>query len=157
MLIDFVSGEEKLYRRVPADAQFYRIEKDMVQVSSTVFNDRNQQVSVDRAKLCNNDPKYTQKNPTDGVLALITKNVRAIDSVSSAIPAGGNPSKIVYVFDVKHDPIKSDPDSPDNLAHAVIISTPDYANNSAFKKLKERLALLVSNKPWDETWEIQPS
>ena len=160
MSVGIVSDEEKLYRRVPADPTLYRVENDAVRVSTIAFNDRNNAVSVDRALLCNHDPKHTQKSSTDGILVLIAQDVRAIDSVrSEGVDVGANRAKkdITYIFDVKHAPIKGDSASPSNIAHAVIIPTPDYANNSAFKKLKERLALLVSNKSWSETWEIEPS
>lgn len=49
-------------------------------------------------------------------------------------------------MDAKPDPITNPPEI--NLAHALIIPSPDYKTKSAFNKIKERLAILASKQGW---------
>jgi hypothetical protein len=62
--------------------------------------------SVDRACLCNYQPGWTQKNERDGVVSLITVEVRMIDTVNQK-DAKGNLT-FTYKIDVYPRPIIND-------------------------------------------------
>lgn len=148
MLTDTVSNEEVLYRCVFYGRNCYRIEEDgTVRISSQAFNDRNMAPSVDRACLCNYQAGWTQKNERDGVVSLITLEVRMIDTVNQK-DAKGN-LIFSYKIDVYPRPIINDSELPDNPAHAQIEPTPQYQNKSVFRKLLERLAILASQRDWE--------
>lgn len=99
--------------------------------------------SVDLAMLCNHDPVHTQMDSTDGVIELIIGRVRQIKNIRKI---AGNDT-IEYDIDVIPRPKES------NEAHAQIEPSPEFSSGSTFKKLKERLAILVS----EAGWKIQPS
>jgi hypothetical protein len=124
MTSDQVADDEILYRSVRRD-QIIPVEGG-VRLSSQAFTDRHMQVSVDRAKLRNHDPRNCQMSPTDAVVSLRVSDVR-----------GSLPGCPEYEIDVRPDPL------PDNPAHALIYAQPQYANPSVFRKLRERLALLA--------------
>ena len=147
MAEDRVSDHERLFRRVPARRRSYVFQGGVVQFSTEAFNDRGMRPSVDRANLCGNDPKHTQKEETDGVFPLLTGEVRAINDLTYQ----GEQAVEYYLVDVHPDPIL-----PQNHAHAVITTSPEFQTKSAFRRLKERLARLASGKPWNETWLIPP-
>jgi hypothetical protein len=134
--LDRVGDEEELYRRVREE--FVRVEAgSTVRFSANAFNDRERKPSVDRAALLDGQPQRTRISPSDAVARLIAHDVRAIAEVAERTPAG----QIVgpYRIDVVPDPIRNDPQLPDNPAHARIQADREL-NNSAFKHLKEILA-----------------
>lgn len=148
MLIIPVADVEILYRRVPYVEGLYAIQADgTVKVSSAVFSDRFFRPSVNRAELCHNDPRKTQHELSDGVVSVVTHDVRSIDTVVQNDKAG----KIIQKFDVdiEHVPILNDPTLPDNPAHAEIYTNPHCPNKSVFRKLAERLAQLANERPWE--------
>ena len=148
MLIIPVGDEEILYRRVPYIEGLYVVQADgAVKVSSQAFSDRSFRPSVDRAELCHNDPRKTQREPSDGVVSVVTRDVRSIDTVMQNDKAG----KIIQTFDVdvEHVPILNHPTLPDNAAHAEIYTNPACPNKSIFRKLSERLAQLANGRPWE--------
>ena len=142
---DHVDDDEVLFRSVPS-SDVHRVENGILQLSATAFNDPYNQPSVDRAKLCNNDPAHTKKSPSDGVVKLIAREVRQI--VLARTEPNVNPSN--YRVDVKSDPVAADNDSglSENLAHALVVADPAINTGSRFKKLKEALARLASNNGW---------
>ena len=119
-----------------------------MRVSSQAFADRFFRPLVDRAKLCENDPRHTQRQQADAVVSVVTGNVRAIDSVMK-INSGGQAQK--FNVDVEHAPIVNHPSEPDNFAHAEIYTKPECDKN-IFRKLKEKLAQLANER----LWEIEP-
>ena len=52
-----------------------------MKVSSAAFSDPLFRPSVDRAELIHNDPKKAQRNPSDGVVSIVARDVRSIDTV----------------------------------------------------------------------------
>ncbi len=139
----FIDDEEILYRCVFAGRDCYRKVENRIVVSSQAFTDREKQPSVDRAKLCDHDPNYTQQNPDDGVVSLVTKEVRQIDIVQN--DPKGKP-EFTYKIDVIYRPLE------DNIAHAQIEPSPEYKNQKPFRKLLEKLAVLADQRGW----EVEP-
>lgn len=135
-----VKDDEILYRRVQAGKNRKVPQPDgTFRLSSQAFGDPNYRPSVNRAELCDNDPAKVQLNPTDGVVSLLTYEVRATDTVILY-----NQNRVIqsYNIDVEHVP------EPDNFAHAEIYMTPPTRSQGVFRRLQERLARLAK-------WEIE--
>jgi hypothetical protein len=143
-----VDDVETLYRRIRHIEGLYVVQADgTVRVSSAAFSDPLFRPSVDRAKFLHNDPKKAQRDPSDGVVSIVARNVRSIDTVVQNDKAG----KIIQTFDVdiEHVPVLDHPTLPDNPAHAEIYTNPHCPNKSVFRKLAERLAQLANERPWE--------
>lgn len=143
-MTDRVEDNELLYRCVFYGRDCYKIEGSTVRISSQAFADRRFAPSVDRSKLCDHDPSHTQIDSKDAVVSLVTQEVRLIDTVIQRDDKGR--TVCTYKIDVYSDP------KQDNVAHAEIRPTPEYANKSVFRKLLERLAFLANQREW----EIKP-
>src|SRR5437764_3460293 len=146
--ISDVTDEEILYRRILDGKDLYEVQDDgTVLFNSQAFAERAWRPSVDRAKLCDNNPKHTLGSFSGGVTSLVTGDVRSINDL---VQYDRNESPIQkFNVDVEHIPIKDDPIDPDNLAHAEIYTVPDCPNRKVFKKLCERLALLANARQWE--------
>jgi hypothetical protein len=145
---DVVTDDELLYRCVFLGLdKYYRISKSGVELSSQAFADRGSAPSVDRAKLCNYNPKWTQKNLDDGVVSLIVSEVRMIDVAQN--DSKGN-QLFAYKIDVCPRPVEENP------AHAQIEPSPDYTNKTTFRKVTEKLARLATERINKQGWEIMP-
>lgn len=147
MTITHVDDSELLYRAIRAGTDEYRLEADgRLRFTANAFKDSFCKPSVDRSSL-RMEPRDTRFNSSDGVASLITKDVRAIGSVSVRSP-DGKEVKLVYSVDVHHRPIaKSDEEPRENPAHCQIECAPEI-KNTHFKKLKEALALLATERGW---------
>jgi hypothetical protein len=132
---DHVTDEERMYRSARASEVLHDASGRPVRVSSQAFGDRSQQVSVDRAVRCDHNPHFTQKSPSDAVVELIAREVRAIRSLVQRDEQGREVG--LYTIGVRPDPL------PDNAAHAVIYPDPQFASRSVFKRLQEQLAQLA--------------
>jgi hypothetical protein len=151
---DCVSDDEVLYRRLLYENNHYKIldsEQHTVQISSQAFADRSYKISVDRAKLCNFDPVYTQKQEECAVVSLVTRDVRKIDTVIERDKKGRDIIK--HSIDVIPDKME------ENQAHALIVPNPEYRNpnpRSLFRKLLEALARLANDREWEiPPWEFR--
>lgn len=71
---DSVNGEEWLYRRVNP----LKVDKSTGRPLSQAFGPIENGMSVDRAKLCNNDPAHVQQEATDYVCSATAEAVRDI-------------------------------------------------------------------------------
>ena len=100
-------------------------------------------LSIDRAKLRGFNPDLTRRvdprqNPDEiAVVCLTAAEVRAIPGVA----------------DVLLDPIRDDPDLPDNPAHALICvvynaSQSRSARERDFRLVRQELADLANRRPW---------
>jgi hypothetical protein len=140
-----VDDTELLYHAVRR-AHFTRHSETDVTVSANAYSDPETKPSVDRAHMRDFEPQRTRFNESDGIVSLITKNVRDINDVFQ-YTASGQPTGDPYVYDVIWRPVKDDP-SPnvrDNLAHAQIEA--DRAmNDGTFKRLRRALALMSSKR-----------
>lgn len=144
MVTDRVEDDEILYRSVSKEC--FTIADGALRLTSTAFNDPTQKPSVDRAKLCGSNPAHTKKKPTDGVVSLIANSVRQIADVVQN-DMHGQPI-LTHEVDVIPDAVKNHPGLPDNPAHALIVTHPDFANDKVFKRLKESLARIASRGGW---------
>ncbi len=154
MLEDSISDDESLYRRVPDDVRFIKeLPGETFRISSQAFYDRSQRISVDRAKLRENNPQQTLASYPGpaGVVSIKTGDVRAIHDLMHHDQTLGLTQK--FEVDVEPAPILNDPNEPDNPAHAEICTKPKCPKK-VFQILIERLALLVNSK--EHKWLIEP-
>ncbi len=146
ILISDVTDDEILYRRIKDG--FYEVQDDgTVKFKSQAFTDAEFRTSVDRAKLCDHDPKRTLGKFSGGVVSLVARDVRAIDDIKQH-DIHQNPIRSFRV-DIQHVPIVNDPIEPDNRAHAEIHTIPECPNSRVFKRLRERLVLLANARQWE--------
>ena len=145
---DFVHDDEHLYRRIPAGRKLYKQKADgTIEISSLAFSDREYKVSVDRAILCKNDPKYTLGAEQGGVVRLLAREIRNVDDLTRNDQKGNAIQQ--FKIDIAPAPL------PDNPAHAEIYAIPaftDIDSKGAFHRLCRRLARLAESKQW----AIQP-
>lgn len=141
---DFVDDNEMLYRRILAGRKLYKYKTDgTIEISSEAFSDRELRVSVDRAKLCNNNPKHTLGNAPGGVVALVARDVRNVDDLTRN-DSKGNP---VQRFNIEVEPVPLS----NNPAHAEIYAIPAFADvdrRGAFHRLCRRLVRLAEAQQW---------
>jgi hypothetical protein len=143
-----VPDDERVFRRVPADSNYWSVTEGVVRVSSQAFGDRNQRPSVDLASLCVT-AKYTQGgNEENGVLCLRVGDIRKIKDVVQR-SSDGKTILRSYALDVFPDPIVEQEGRPGNHAHAEIRPSPEYQGKNPFRKAMEALARIA-------TWEILP-
>ena len=77
-----ITDDEILYRRILDGLDLYEVQADgTVLFNSQAFADRSWRPSVDRAKLCNNNPKHTLGSFSGGVTSLVTRDVRSINDI----------------------------------------------------------------------------
>lgn len=139
---DFVRNDEILYRRISARRKLYKIRTDgTIEISSEAFSDRQLRVSVDRAKLCDNNPRQTLGNEPGVVVGLLTSDVRNVDDLTRN-DRKGNPL-FQFKIDVEPVPLSGNP------AHAEIYAIPAFADadrRGAFHRLCRRLVRIVESK-----------
>ena len=138
--MDFVEDEEEIFRRIPFSQKCYT--KDAhgdFHLSKSAFTFDNNNVSVDRSRLCAGDPRHTQRDPRHGVVSLIVGEVRTLSVVKNDTVIIPYP-----VADVQADPL------PDNHAHALIVSLRANLSNSQFHSLQDQLAHMAE-------WKLYPS
>src|SRR5579859_2848739 len=136
---DFIANSEIIYRCVWANeehkANRYKIETDgTIQISSPAFHAREVngefRISVDRAMLCNNNPKHSLGAKLGIVVSLVVEKVRNID----------DPKIQRFKIDVEPVPLQS------NVAHAEIYGVPRFESvdaTRAFRRLCQLLARLA--------------
>ena len=142
--------DEILYRRIPSGKRLYSFRPDgSIEIEPTAFDDRECRPSVDRAALCNNDPRCTLNRLNTsgldgGVVSLIARDVRSIEGIVKN-DSKGNPLPN-FIIDVEHMPL------PDNYAHAEIYGNPAFGladRKRVFRKLGHRLAMLAEARGWE--------
>jgi len=148
---DHVFDEEELYRNVrgeeDADEYCFDPNTGRLRITSQAFLDRKSTPSVDRAKLKNFDPRRSLVNDSNGIVSLITEEVRQIGTVLST---DQKRNQITHAVDVIHDP--KPPEDPKNKAHSLIVVEPKYLSSDkqgkAFKLLRKSLAILATKRGW---------
>ena len=143
---DFVRNEEELYRSVRGklEEEYSYGPKGNLQISSEAFRDRDRKPSVDRAELRGYDPTLSKLSDTDGVISLMTADVRAIGIVKTKIQ---NEDAVVHAVDVVYAPTSENP------AHSLIIVKPEFFGSknkqrNTFKLLQFALAELAEKNGW---------
>ncbi len=115
---DFVRDDEVLYRSVRGKyGQEYSYDNGKLAISSEAFRDRKRKPSVDRAELKGCNPSLSKRSDTDGIVSLITADVRSIGTVKTKTQNG---DAIVQAVDVIYDP------TSDNPAHSKIVVSPEF-------------------------------
>src|ERR1041384_3501139 len=89
-----VDDEELLYHAV-RQRHFSRLSETEVTVSANAYTDREMRPSVDRAQMRDFEPHRTRFNESDGIVSLVTKEVRAINDVFQNT-ASGQPTGAPY-------------------------------------------------------------
>lgn len=133
-----VGDDEIVLRAVRNESGEYTIRDGTLRVSSSAFNDRERKPSVDREAV-RGSPELARKSATDGVISLITGDVRSINVTTN--DAKGRPVH-EHSVDVTHNPLAN------NLSHCLIICVPALQNDTIFRKLKEALARLAEQRGW---------
>jgi hypothetical protein len=149
MYNDFIDNDEILYRRIPAWCEkSYEIQEDgTIKIDRSAFFDRGMKISVDRAKLCNNNPRYTLGNQVGVVVSLVAGQVRKADEEEDLTRNDSKGNPIQFRIDIEPAPL------PTNPAHAQIFSIPEFVkadNGKTFRKLTRYLARLAEQGVWVE-------
>jgi hypothetical protein len=141
---ELIEDAAALYRRAPKTCIVRQ--GDVERISSTAFNDRGFQPSVDLARL-RNSPEETKEEPTDGVLEFHAFEIRAIRDIK--VDAAAKPPTF-YVVDVQHRPVAANEAMGivANPAHSQIEAAPHPNADTRFKKVKEALALIANRRGW---------
>ena len=141
-----VLDNEELYRSVRGEleAKEYSFDRGKLTIHPAAFRDRHRKPSVDRAKLREFNPSLSQLNKTDGIVSLMTADVRAIGEVKTKIQ---DVDVVVHAVDVIYDP------TPENPAHSQIIVNPEFFGSknkqrNVFKLLQIALATLATKNGW---------
>ena len=126
---EYIDGDEELYRRIILNERndktpdHYIVKASgEIKIESAAFLGGNRP-SVDRAKLKHFKPEDTKDHPTDGIISVITEDVRSI-SIQD------------YTTDVKHKP------TCNNEAHSEIVlkSNRNGVSKRALSNLRRALA-----------------
>lgn len=151
MTQEYVSNDEELYRNVRPEEEareyYYHSTSGHLIITSQAFLDRKQEPSVDRTKLKDFDPRNSLLNENNGIVSLITEEVRQVKEVKSDAEDG---TEIVHIVDVIWDP--NPEEDPDNDAHSRITVEPKYLTSDrrgkAFKLLRRALGRLATRRGW---------
>jgi hypothetical protein len=137
-----VLDDEVLFRSIPDEVALFGCDStgQLSRLSSSAFNDRQREPSVDRAALQSEAPSQSRKQPACGVVSLGAREVRDIRSVLTFTEKGQIQTR--HAVDVVHAP------EPDNFAHALVVTAPTIASDGAFKRLKEALARIAQARGW---------
>lgn len=153
MTEDNVDDLEVLYRRAPVGRKLYSKKiGGSIRFSSQLFSDKHKKASVDRAKLCDNNPHYTQQDTSDGVISFTAHEIRKLPKQDAY---DGKKVTQSYVLDVVPDPILpgNTEGSPPNPAHAVIPSVPHPPSSGVYRRILESLAQFAERL----VWTIEPT
>ena len=139
---DTLRNEEELYRSVRGE-----IEYDEYSVNDTgeyiiqpaAFRDRHKQPSLDRAELRNFNPFLSKLSDTDGIVSLVTGEVRGLPNEDIEL--------VDHTIDVIYMPTMENP------AHSQIIMSPTSnisktREKKGFKSLQKALARLANLRGW---------
>ncbi len=146
---DYVSDEEQLYRNVRGNLVYDEYSYDLTTGDVTflpqAFKDREKEPSVDRAKLKDFDPEQSRISADNGIVTLITQELRQIGDVRTLDDKG---SPVKHAVDVTADPIPKK-----NEAHARIVVEPkvlgsESKKKKAFRLLRIALARLATQRGW---------
>jgi hypothetical protein len=129
-----------------------------VYVSANAFADKEKQPSLYRRCLTD-DPPYSnpprlfspEKQFLDAVVTLRAGAIRQLSPFVADSGEGRNRVTTTYSINIK-------PDLSDNQhqSHAIVYAEPNYRSNSAFERIKERLARIANERIATEGWAIAP-
>lgn len=124
---DPVNAEEWLYRRVNP----LKVDKSTGRPLSQALGPIEDGMSVDRAKLCGNDPSHVQYEAIDYVCSATAEAVRNIKIERR--------DKKGTVVETHSGEVSATPRA-DNVAHADVHEAPKFPKSNNYKRLKASLA-----------------
>jgi hypothetical protein len=139
MLQTPITDDEFLYRCLFSGMDMYKFRPNgTLEITSQAFADREGRASVDRAKLCNNNPRHTLVDPMGGVVSVLAGEVRSITNADITRNNRGGPFKV----EVKHVPLS------ENDAHSEIYTIPPFtdADKKTYRRLRVALAQLAEKR-----------
>lgn len=143
---DHISNQEILYRSVRSkdNSEYFYNEDNQLIITRAAFSDKIKQPSVDRAELRDFTPSLSKLNESDGIVSLITGDVRAIGSIETPHEEASN---VKHAVEVVYSPRQ------ENNAHSHVTVEPsffgsDKKQKKAFKLLRIALARLATNSGW---------
>jgi hypothetical protein len=141
-----LDGDELLHRSIRPDEVV--VDSSGWRLLSTAFNAPDKKPSVDRARI-RQDPKESLLAANNGIVQLVTEEVRTGENIYLNPAAKPPDEKKAYKVDVFARPIPEGnvDDVPANAAHAQIESTPELTGTH-FKKLKDKLCRLAQARPF---------
>ena len=150
MANNHILNEEILYRSIRnnINEEFFYDNNNQVVFRAAAFKDKVKQPSVDRANLKKFDPNLSKIGSSDGIVSLISGEIRAIGDVKTTgdlKPVKTNDTQ--HAIDVIYAPLD------ENIAHSHITAEPSFYGSSnkqkkAFKLLRISLARLATNSGW---------
>ena len=145
-----VRNEEELYRSVRGKLEEYSYDsKGKLRISSEAFRDRDRKPSVDRAELRGFNPVLSKLSDTDGVVSLMTADVRAIGTVKTKIL---NEDVVIHAVDVVYAP------TAENPAHSQIVVNPEFfGSKSKQRNVFKLLQLALAELAEKNGWTLEPS
>ena len=145
MVEEKIQDEELLYRRISAGRGLYVFRDDgTIEISSAAFSDREFRISMDRAKLCGNDPGYTLCGEKGGVVSLVAGEIRNIEGLARNDQKG----RAIQQFKIEIEPAPLE----NNPAHVETSAIPPFTRadkKAAFHRLCQRLAYLAESRIWE--------
>ncbi|MDE0484863.1 MAG: hypothetical protein OXI67_20005 [Candidatus Poribacteria bacterium] len=91
----------------------------------------------------------SKRSSTDGIVSLITADVRSIGTVKTKIQ---NADAIVHAVDVIYDP------TPENPAHSKIVVSPEFfGSNNKQRNVFKLLQLALAELAEKNGWTLEPS
>jgi len=156
---DRVDDEETLFRSVSDEATAPHWARDVdgvLRVSAAAFFDPGFKPSVDRAKLCNNDPTWTRRAERDGVAKLSAQAIRSIDP--DEVADRDSKQHVLQRRSVDVVPDRREANATtgerENPAHALVVTTPQIAkDNSSWRRVRIALARVAT----DGGWALEPA
>lgn len=146
-----VRDEEELYRSVRGklEEEYSYDSKGKLRISSEAFRDRDRKPSVDRAALRGFNPVLSKLSDTDGVVSLITADVRAIGAVKTK---NLNEDVVIHAVDVVYAP------TAENPAHSQIVVNPEFfGSKSKQRNVFKLLQLALAELAEKNGWTLEPS
>ena len=96
MLQTPIAEDEILYRCLFPGMDMYKFRPDAtLEITSQAFADKaDRRASVDRAKMCGNNPQHTLRDPMGGVVSVVAGAVRSITNADITRNNRGGPFKV---------------------------------------------------------------
>lgn len=141
-----ISNGEQLYRSVRGELsenEYTYHPRGRLKFRSNAFRDRKKKPSVDRAYLLEFNPALSKLDVSDGIVTLLTGDVRAISDVTTRIDG----TSVEHKVDVEYAPLE------ENSPHSQIVVHPEYLGSktqqeNAFYMLRVALARLATINGW---------
>jgi hypothetical protein len=137
-----VLNQEVLYRSVRDSDEHHGCDPkgQLLRLGNSAFNCPDRKPSVNRESLSSGGPEASRLTQADGIVMLLTEQVRSISAVVTNDKKGA--PLLTHNVDVVHAPV------PENYAHAQIEADPRVSSDGAWKKLKEALCRIALLRGW---------